>query len=347
MRIHSMSRITMARGTHYAFGCGKLFLVDGKEYHLEGQPLNEGRTLVSGVEKGIRFIERSGGSIIPALVVDRKAFFITFGLKKLVLVNSDQKWRGRLIPRLTRSLFFEFVHKISDLIRDFRLEHLSCSNRAFLASGLSDIPTADIRGDWPAVRLVKKGVTTYFPIEILRVAPCQRVPLNKQTPTQMKNAIKSVHYNPFMAAFGVRISSASLTVSQNFSKFSDYYKAVRSVIMKLQFVRGHRRAAPKIKYSDMQDKHAIIDIDAENVGCKDLVFFKKPNCLRNCLVVAGELANVGKGVFDWSSAAVLVHYLGRAEGRKNDYVSRSSKCVGIVFWCGHLLATENLVALIK
>lgn len=44
--------------------------MDGKEYKLDKQSLSESRTLVTGIDKGIRIIERSNGSIIPALVID-------------------------------------------------------------------------------------------------------------------------------------------------------------------------------------------------------------------------------------------------------------------------------------
>lgn len=47
-----------------------------------------------------------------------------------------------------------------------------------------------LRPDLPAVRLTSPFGTTYFPIEVLRVAPRQRVPISKQTAWQMKDAIK-------------------------------------------------------------------------------------------------------------------------------------------------------------
>ncbi|OZC07590.1 hypothetical protein X798_05385 [Onchocerca flexuosa] len=282
----------LQKGTHYAFGCGKLFLVDGKKYKLEQQPLSESRTLITGVDKGIRIIKRVNGSIIPALVIDLKkaAFFDAVPLAEMVhkvLMKNDSR---SSIPFLDTNLFNHFVHKLNDIIRDLRLEHLNCTNKSFLASGLSDKPIGQIRlsvgkntppvpmlqyykeqgyrirTDWPAVRLITNFGTSYFPIEVLQVAPCQRVPLSKQTSLQMKDAIKecamlphvrfrdiarnlqaldldeSIHYNPFLAAFGVRISSTPLTVE------------------------GHRRLAPKVQYSSMQGGTAIIDIDSKNAN---------------------------------------------------------------------------------
>ncbi|VDK89144.1 unnamed protein product, partial [Onchocerca ochengi] len=300
----------LQKGTHYAFGCGRLFLVDGKKYKLEQQSLSESRTLITGVDKGIRIIKRLNGSIIPALVIDLKkaAFFDAVPLAEMVhkvLMKNDSR---SSIPFLDANLFNHFVRKLNDIIRDaeniafvedafsagffadLRLEHLNCTNKSFLASGLSDKPIGQIRlsvgknippvpmlqyykeqgyhirADWPAVRLVTNFGTSYFPIEVLQVAPCQRVPLSKQTPLQMKDAIKecamlphvrfrdiarnlqaldldeTIHYNPFLAAFGVRISSTPLTVE------------------------GHRRLAPKVQYSNTQGGTAVIDIDSKNAN---------------------------------------------------------------------------------
>ncbi|KAL3985659.1 Piwi domain family protein [Acanthocheilonema viteae] len=282
----------LQKGTHYAFGCGKLFLVDGKKYKLEKRSLSESRTLATGVDKGVRIIERSNGSIIPALVIDLKkaAFFDAVPLADMVhkvLMKNDS---CSFIPTLDTNLFNQFVHKLNDIIRDLRLEHSNCTSKSFLASGLSDKPIGQIRlsvgknapsipmlqyynqqgyhirADWPAVRLITNFGTSYFPIELLRIAPCQRVPISKQTPSQMKTTIKecamlphtrfrdiarnlqaldldeTTHYNPFMAAFGVRLSSAPITV------------------------KGHRRLAPKVQYSDARGGSGIIDIDAKNAN---------------------------------------------------------------------------------
>ncbi|MCP9264561.1 Worm-specific Argonaute WAGO-new2 [Dirofilaria immitis] len=276
----------LQKGTHYAFGCGKLFLVDGKKYKLEQQSLNESRTLITGIDKGIRIIERSNGSIIPALVIDLKkaAFFDAVPLAEMVhkiLMKNDS---------CAENIAFFEIGLFGRVFVDLRLEHLNCTNKSFVASGLSDKPIGQIRlsvgkntpplpmlqyykeqgyrirTDWPAVRLITNFGTSYFPIEVLRVAPCQRVPLSKQTPSQMKDAIKecamlpharfrdisrnlqaldldeTTRYNPFLAAFGVRISSTPLSVE------------------------GHRRLAPKVQYSDTQGRPGIINIDTKNAN---------------------------------------------------------------------------------
>ncbi|KAK6108755.1 Piwi domain family protein [Brugia pahangi] len=282
----------LQKGTHYAFGCGKLFLVDGKKYKLGEQPLSESRTLITGVEKGIRIIERSNGSIIPALVIDLKkaAFFDAVPLADMAHNVLMKNHLSSPIPPLDANLFNHFVRKLNDIIRDLRLQHSNCTNKSFVASGLSDKPVGQIRlsvgkntppipmlqyykqqgyiirADWPAVRLITNFGTSYFPIEVLRVAPYQRVPVSKQTPSQMKDTIKecailpharfrdiarslqaldlggTTHYNSFMAAFGVRISSAPITVE------------------------GHRRLAPKVRYSDVQGGMSVVDIDARNAS---------------------------------------------------------------------------------
>ncbi|EJW86067.1 piwi domain-containing protein, partial [Wuchereria bancrofti] len=269
----------LQKGTHYAFGCGKLFLVDGKKYKLEEQPLSEGRTLITGVDKGIRIIERSNGSIIPALVIDcmtvkKAAFFDAVPLADMVhnvLMKNDS---CSPIPPLDANLFNHFVRKLNDIIRDLRLEHSNCVNKLSVGKNTPPIPMLQyykqqgylIRADWPAVRLITNFGTSYFPIEVLRVAPYQRVPVSKQTPSQMKDTIKecamlpharfrdiarslqaldldgTTHYNPFMTAFGVRISSAPITVE------------------------GHRRLAPKVRYSDVQGGTSVVDIDARNAS---------------------------------------------------------------------------------
>ncbi|VDK76322.1 unnamed protein product [Litomosoides sigmodontis] len=305
----------LQKGTHYAFGCGKLFLVDGKKYKLEQQSLGESRTLVSGVGKGVRIIQRLNGSIIPALVIDLKkaVFFDAIPLADMVhnvLMKHDL---SSPIPSLDAKLFNQFIRKLNNIIRDLRLEHLNFTNKSFQASGLSDKPIGQIRlsvakntppipmlqyykqqgycirADWPAVCLITNFGTSYFPIELLRVSPFQRVPLSKQTQSQMKDTIKvqfiylmgmnvtykfgieeykiiecailpharfrdiarnlealdldeTRHYNPFMAAFGVRISSTPITV------------------------KGHRRLAPKVQYSVTPGGLDIVDVDARNAN---------------------------------------------------------------------------------
>ncbi|VDN45660.1 unnamed protein product [Gongylonema pulchrum] len=52
----------------------------------------------------------------------------------------------------------------------------------------------------------------------------------------------SRRFNPFMAAFGVRVSSTPLTVE------------------------GHRRGAPQVIYSDAGGRGGIINIDSRNVS---------------------------------------------------------------------------------
>lgn len=197
--------------------------MDGKKYKLEKQSLSESRTLITGVDKGIRIVERSNGSIIPALVIDCNSFFFKvvceslkhldshknflncevkfFSVKKAaffdavplvdmvhkVLMKNDS---CSSIPPLDANLFNHFVRKLNDIVRgifpeeyisihlkkeslnyyhfpfvspdgkivvvfvdrlfdkffpDLRLEHSNCTNKSFLASGLSDKPIGQIR----------------------------------------------------------------------------------------------------------------------------------------------------------------------------------------------------------
>lgn len=55
--------------------------------------------------------------------------------------------------------------------------------------------TANRRKDWPAVLLATSD-ESFYPIEVLRVATCQRVPVNKQTATQVKDTIKECAVPP-------------------------------------------------------------------------------------------------------------------------------------------------------
>lgn len=64
------SDIILLRGTHYSFGSGRLFLKDGRQVGMPEKDLGDGRRLVSGVDKGVRFIGGEGASIVPALVLD-------------------------------------------------------------------------------------------------------------------------------------------------------------------------------------------------------------------------------------------------------------------------------------
>ncbi|VDM48045.1 unnamed protein product [Toxocara canis] len=128
-----------------------------------------------------------------------------------------------------------------------------------------------LRPDLPAVRLVTAFGTSFFPMEILSVAPRQRVPISKQTHTQMKDAIKecatvpevrfteisrnlsaldldrSARYNPFMAAFGVRVSRVPLKVE------------------------GHRRTAPKVQYTMAQGGTTVTEANWRMIGKEYLV----------------------------------------------------------------------------
>lgn len=45
-------------------------MLNGDEFGLPDKPLNECRTLMTGADKGIRFIDGDGSGIVPALVLD-------------------------------------------------------------------------------------------------------------------------------------------------------------------------------------------------------------------------------------------------------------------------------------
>ncbi|VDM43862.1 unnamed protein product [Toxocara canis] len=229
----------LKEGTHYAFGSGRLFLKDGRRVGMPELDLGGGRRLVSGVDKGIRFIGGGGKSIVPALVLDSKKASFFDGIPLLDL--TAEIWmgeRGRPIPQLRGPNFNEFVRYVGFSVNDL-LVRRSMSMKPFRISFLSKIPTGKIRVDLPAVVFQTRTGKAFFPMEILTVVPGQRVPLYKQTPYQTSEIIKqsvvkpdirfkaimrhmealNLHEggkrNEYLAAFGVRISNEPLKVDAN------------------------------------------------------------------------------------------------------------------------------------
>uniref|UniRef100_A0A0N5AXQ2 Piwi domain-containing protein n=1 Tax=Syphacia muris TaxID=451379 RepID=A0A0N5AXQ2_9BILA len=320
----------LQKGTHYAFGSGKLFMLNGKEFGLPEKPLSECRTLVTGADKGVRFIEGGEAGVVPALILDcngvlllftmdddilqvnkcviilgkKAAFFDSCSLTEMVksiLLRSDA---DAPLPKVYGHLFSEFQRKIGDVVRDLRLEHIDNTRQSFVASGLSDKPVEQImmkvhkrrdainmleyyreqgirlRSDLPAVRLTTPFGTTYFPIELLRVASRQRVPLSKQTAWQMKDVIKEcatpptvrfheilknlkaldlsdgARFNPFMAAFGVRVSLKPLK-----KDLEQWFLT--------ELIKGHRRSAPTVRYLSSRHGSSKAEVDIRNV-CANL-----------------------------------------------------------------------------
>ncbi|VDK43742.1 unnamed protein product [Gongylonema pulchrum] len=102
--------------------------------------------LVTGVDKGIRFIEgdSSTGGIVPALVLDTKKapFFNEGRLMDFVaeLYTSDSK---ASIPQLDAKEFQKFRRSVEPLIRNLRLVRMN-STKTFIASYLSNRPVSSI-----------------------------------------------------------------------------------------------------------------------------------------------------------------------------------------------------------
>uniref|UniRef100_A0A914R7P2 Uncharacterized protein n=1 Tax=Parascaris equorum TaxID=6256 RepID=A0A914R7P2_PAREQ len=99
--------------THYSFGSGRLFLKDGRRMGMPEVNLGNGRRLVSGVDKGVRFIEGKDGGIVPALVLDCKKALFFDDISLLDLATEIwMRRKARPIPQLKASEFRDFVRYV-------------------------------------------------------------------------------------------------------------------------------------------------------------------------------------------------------------------------------------------
>uniref|UniRef100_A0A158R3Z7 Piwi domain-containing protein n=1 Tax=Syphacia muris TaxID=451379 RepID=A0A158R3Z7_9BILA len=201
-------------GTHYVLGSGKVFLKDGGESHSSTVMLGDGKKVLSGAEKSVRFIENNGMPV-PALVIDAKraAFFGNQSLMSLV----KEVWK-QPIEAVDENCFEEFVDCVGPVIAGLRLRNI-LHGSMFSATGLSSKCVADIeitvnknrtftltqmyrnleqpiKRNLPAVVYKSKGNEAYFPIEILSVCAGQRVPLWKQSKKSGAKMIKYCSVDP-------------------------------------------------------------------------------------------------------------------------------------------------------
>ncbi|KHN72815.1 Germ cell-expressed protein R06C7.1 [Toxocara canis] len=263
----------LKEGTHYAFGSGRLFLKDGRRVGMPELDLGGGRRLVSGVDKGIRFIGGGGKSIVPALVLDSKKASFFDGIPLLDL--TAEIWmgeRGRPIPQLRGPNFNEFVRYVGFSVNDL-LVRRSMSMKPFRISFLSKIPTGKIRVtlskradsvslfeqyrslgltirvDLPAVVFQTRTGKAFFPMEILTVVPGQRVPLYKQTPYQTSEIIKQSVVKPDIRFKAIMRHMEALNLHEG-GKRNEYLAAfgVRISNEPLK-VDANRRALPTIGFS--------------------------------------------------------------------------------------------------
>ncbi|MFH4983406.1 hypothetical protein AB6A40_010115 [Gnathostoma spinigerum] len=273
----------LQEGTHFGFGTGRVFRRDSAPQDNNSNDIRGGKKLLAGVEKGVRFIDRSDG-LIPALVVDSKrgVFY-----KDQQLLRSLEEMFGRDMQELSNpDIFSQFVKRASNFVRDLRMYKFD-STKVFVPNYVSKRPIRDLRcrlerngptcsvlekffriypkqrfrSDLPAV-VVKRGkLETYFPVELLVIAEGQRVPLAVQSARDTANIIKKCvvkpmkrfaeirenmealdlcgpsRRNPYMEAFGVRVSQTPLKVL------------------------GNRRAAPDIGFAGSHGKTVISKVD--------------------------------------------------------------------------------------
>ncbi|KAM3718731.1 putative ATP-dependent RNA helicase [Dirofilaria immitis] len=240
-------------GLYFSFGFGRLY----KE-KSDNIKLKDGIKLLMGADKSIRFIEGNQSTgLVPALVLDGKKtpFYIEETLKNFAAEIYRPGVPNPSIPYLNGKEFECFMRYVGPTIKNLRLLRAN-NTKTFVASGLSTRPVKDLRNgrmslieayerlginirpDLPAVVLNSRFGSTFFPLEVLRVSPIQKVPNSKLQANQkqaiMKNAVippklrhKEIErhmealnlsgskFNPILAAFGVRISKNPMEVEAN------------------------------------------------------------------------------------------------------------------------------------
>uniref|UniRef100_A0A9J2PLL4 Piwi domain-containing protein n=1 Tax=Ascaris lumbricoides TaxID=6252 RepID=A0A9J2PLL4_ASCLU len=257
-------------GTHYSFGSGRLFLKDGRQVGMPEKDLGDGRRLVSGVDKGVRFIGGEGASIVPALVLDSKKapFFDDISLLDL----AAEIWTGRKacpIPVLKAAEFQKFFRYVGRSLSDLMVRR-SSSEKPFRISYLSKIPIRDIRTpvskklvrlseqyksmnikirlDLPAVVLALRNTKLYLPMEVLTVVSGQRVPLYKQTARQTKETIKLSVVKPDIRFRDILRHMEALNLHEG-GRRNDFLAAFGVKVSREPLkVEANRRTLPKITF---------------------------------------------------------------------------------------------------
>ncbi|KAK6059499.1 PAZ domain protein [Cooperia oncophora] len=190
--------------TQFGFGC--LYCQKASEN------VGYGMQRFFGARKGIKFIEgRRGqpGGVVPALILDHR---VGLFFKSQNLMHSVREIDG--LQNVER---FDFSQnnrgmnpkwrEVNDFVKGVRMLYSGTASNpiSFVAIGISRKPIVDLEDElpnnartkvsvlskffgtnvrinphWPAVEWRIRGKIQYFPMELLRVEPNQRVPLEKQ-----------------------------------------------------------------------------------------------------------------------------------------------------------------------
>ncbi|KAK6727333.1 hypothetical protein RB195_005182 [Necator americanus] len=256
------------------FGAGCLYY---------SSPLSErvgfGYERFSGARKGIKFIEGKKGNpskVVAALILDHRVgtFF-----KNQNLMKSVRELSGlRNVDR------FDFSHngyrrinktwsEVNQYVKGVRMNYLGSGTNpiSFMAIGISEVPIKDLKDtlphkarteisvltkfsdtkvdinpNWPAVKRRIRGGVQYFPMELLEVAPHQRVSLEKQqiantTPRADKPDVRLSKINSLLEALNLHdCGSKNLFLKAFGVKFAPAPKRVE----------GLRREAPGITFGN-------------------------------------------------------------------------------------------------
>ncbi|KAJ1369672.1 hypothetical protein KIN20_031185 [Parelaphostrongylus tenuis] len=246
-------------GRFTQFGVGCL-------YHSKPSPerIGYGYQCFPGARKGIKFIEgkrRGPTDIIAALVLDHRV--------GLFFTRQDLMRSIRELDGLRNVQQFDFSsvnnrmnykwNEVNSYVKGVRMNYIGASTNptSFVASGISKRPIKElsstlpnsartqisvlakfagtglyINPDWPAVMWRTRGDVQYFPMELLEVAPNQRVPLEKQIIAKKRivtdnplnrfskiyNLLEALNLhdsglrNGFLRAFGITVASSPMKV---------------------------------------------------------------------------------------------------------------------------------------
>ncbi|EYB94137.1 hypothetical protein Y032_0175g510 [Ancylostoma ceylanicum] len=215
----------------------------------------------SGARKGIKFIEGKKpepNNVVAALILDHRVgmFFKNQnlmcsirelnGLRNVDRFDFSRKTNGRMNNKWC---------EVNQYVKGVRLNYLGSGSAplSFVAIGISEVPIKELKDtlpnnartevsvltkfsdtrvrinpDWPAVKYRNRGQIQHFPMELLEVAPNQRVSLEKQqiansapradkpnvrlekihTLLEALNLHDSGYKNQFLRAFGIEIACA-------------------------------------------------------------------------------------------------------------------------------------------
>uniref|UniRef100_A0A0N4Z0P6 Piwi domain-containing protein n=1 Tax=Parastrongyloides trichosuri TaxID=131310 RepID=A0A0N4Z0P6_PARTI len=297
---------------------GKNFLKDPKMYGFEEPPkLNDGKYLGVGLQKTIRLMEGQSNNAGIALSIDIKkaAFHDSITLdKKFDELLSVQRGHNTVKLPFSGSNAQKVINNIKGLA--CHLTHLKDKTKTIIVSGIStetpDKKIIDVDGkkvnvaqyyqtkynitlkrkDLPLVEqktiFNKEKRISYYPMELLMIAPYQRVKQKAQTPEQISSMIKECATAPKKRLNEIHNLFASLQLVNN-----EYLKQAKIVVENKVLSAPARQLKPPTLITGNQK---FLEIRNEN-GTWDLgrnEQFNIPSKIDNWCVVLIE----GKGKWD-------------------------------------------------